>query len=304
MNRKLIPLLLLPVIWGSYYVASHEALRFLSTFPVGIVIRFLTMILLTAIMWRKKELGSLFRVKGVLKRLICIGVLGFLLDATAFIGLSMASAGLGTVLLKCDILFVNLISVFVYRQKFTPFDWTATFVMLFGVVLVLGIDPADFDLANAGNLFFVLSALFVSINAFVIKSVQLDPVNPVSDDVVAYYNNFVTMLLFTLTSCLTGEAAQLALIPKNSYLVGALLLSGLGQTLIYVVYYYNLRRFPVWQVKIFLLLMPIVSALISFALFGDTMSGIQYLGMAVVLLGAVSILVEQHRQEGKQPAHP
>ena len=299
MNRKMIPLLLLPVIWGSYYVASHEALRFLSTFPVGIVIRFLTMIFLTVIMWRRKELGTLFQVNGVFKRLICIGVLGFLLDVTAFIGLSMASAGLGTVLLKCDILFVNLISVFVYRQKFTSFDWGATFVMLFGVVLVLGIDPAELDLVNVGNIFFILSALFVSINAFVIKSVQLDPVNPVSDDVVAYYNNFITMLLFIITSFATGEIAELSSISENSYLAGALFLSGVGQTLIYVVYYYNLRRFPVWQVKIFLLLMPIVSALLSFALFGDTMSGIQYVGMAIVLLGAMSILVEQHLQEQK-----
>ncbi len=297
MNGKIVPLLLLPVIWGSYYVASHEALRFLSAFPVGIVIRFLTMILLTVLMWRKRELGALLQVKGVFKRLLCIGLLGFLLDVTAFLGLSMASAGLGTVLLKCDILFVNLISVFVYKQKFTRFDWAATFLMLFGVVLVLGVDPADLDLVNVGNLFFVLSALFVSINAFVIKSVQLDPVNPVSDDVVAYYNNFVTMVLFIITSWTTGEIAQLPNLFENSYLVGALLLSGLGQTLIYIVYYYNLRRFPVWQVKIFLLLMPIVSALLSFALFGDTMSGIQYLGMAVVLLGAMSILVEQHLQE-------
>lgn len=291
--------MLLPVIWGSYYVASHEALRFLSTFCVGIVIRLITMLLLTALMARRGELGALFRVRVVWRRLICIGVLGFLLDATAFLGLSMASAGLGTVLLKCDILFVNLISVIVYKQKFSRFDWAATFVMLFGVVLVLGIDPAELELMNAGNIFFILSALFVSINAFVIKSVQLDPVNPVSDSVVAYYNNFVTMLLFLITAAALGDIRQMPVILENRYLAGALLLSGLGQTLIYIVYYANLRRFPVWQVKIFLLLMPIVSALLSFLLFGDTMSGGQYLGMGIVLLGALSILAEQRRQEQK-----
>lgn len=299
MKGNIFPLLLLPVIWGSYYVASHEALRFLSTFCVGIVIRLITMLLLTALMARRGELGALFRVRVVWRRLICIGVLGFLLDATAFLGLSMASAGLGTVLLKCDILFVNLISVIVYKQKFSRFDWAATFVMLFGVVLVLGIDPAKLELMNAGNIFFILSALFVSINAFVIKSVQLDPVNPVSDSVVAYYNNFVTMLLFLITAAALGDIRQMPVILENRYLAGALLLSGLGQTLIYIVYYANLRRFPVWQVKIFLLLMPIVSALLSFLLFGDAMSGGQYLGMGIVLLGALSILAEQRRQEQK-----
>lgn len=297
MKGTIFPLLLLPVIWGSYYVASHEALRFLSTFCVGIVIRLLTMILLTLRMAGKRELHTLFRIRAVWKRLICIGILGFLLDVTAFIGLSMASAGLGTVLLKCDILFVNLISVVVYKQKFTKFDWAATVMMLSGVVLVLGIDPAELDLMDTGNVFFILSALFVSINAFVIKSVQLDPVEPVSDDVVAYYNNFITMLLFLITAIALGDITQMPAVLENRYLAGALLLSGLGQTLIYIVYYANLRRFPVWQVKIFLLLMPIVSALLSLLLFGDAMSGGQYLGMGIVLLGALGILVEQHHQE-------
>mgnify|MGYP005811137191 FL=1 len=297
MNQKTIPLLILPVIWGSYYVASHEAARFLSAFPMGIMIRLVTLILLTVLMWRRGELSLLLRVEGAVRRLLCIGMLGFLLDATAFIGLSMASAGLGTALLKCDILFVNLISVFVYHQKFTKFDWIATFVMLFGVVLVLGLDPSDLDVMNFGNVFFILSALFVAINAFVIKSVQTDPVNPISDDVVAYYNNLITMVLFIIASLVTGHISQLPMVLENSYLAGALVLSGIGQTLIYVFYYYNLRRFPVWLVKIFLLLMPIVSALISFVLFGETMSVIQCAGIAIVLVGAIGILAEQRRQE-------
>lgn len=70
----------------------------------------------------------------------------------------------------------------------------------------------------------------------------------------------------------------------------AALLAGLGQTGIYLVYYYDLRRFPVWIVKVFLLLMPIVSTILAFVLFGQTMSANQYIGMAVVLLGAFGVL--------------
>ena len=113
------------------------------------------------------------------------------------------------------------------------------------------------------------------------------------------FRSFVTMLLFLITAAALGDIRQMPVILENRYLAGALLLSGLGQTLIYIVYYANLRRFPVWQVKIFLLLMPIVSALLSFLLFGDAMSGGQYLGMGIVLLGALSILAEQRRQEQK-----
>ena len=76
----------------------------------------------------------------------------------------------------------------------------------------------------------------------------------------------------------------------------ALSLAGLGQTLIYVVYYYNLRNYPVWLVKTFLLFMPLVSTLITFVLFGEVMVASQYIGMAVVIAGALGILLEQKHQ--------
>ncbi len=286
-------MLILPVIWGSYYVASQRLVGYTSVFTSGVGIRFLTMILLTVIMWRRKELALLFQIRGVWKRLLLIGTFGFLLDLTAFIGLSMSSAASGTALLKCDVLMVNILSIIIYKQKFTWKSWGFTFVMLFGVVLVMGIDLSSFQIGDPGNIFFLLSAFFVSLNAFVIKSVQLDKKNPVCDDVVAYYNNIVTMFYFAGTSFIMGTLGQLQLVFQEREVGLTLLLAALGQTLIYVVYYYNLRNYPVWLVKTFLLLMPLVSTLITFVLFQERMILEQYLGMAVVMAGAFGILMEQ-----------
>jgi drug/metabolite transporter (DMT)-like permease len=268
----------------------------MSVFTVGIVIRFITMVLLTIIMVKKGEFRLLFRTKGILPRLLLIGVLGYLLDLTAFIGLSISHAGSGTALLKCDIIFVNLISVFIYKEKFTKFDWGYTLMMLFGVLLVMGIDFTKFSLGNKGDIFFILSALFVSINAFVIKSVQLDKKNPAVDNVVAYYNNFITMILFTVSAIIMGTIGQLELLTENRPLLIAAICASLGQTFIYIVYYYNLRRFPVWIVKVFLLLMPIVATVLAFILFGDVMVLSQYIGMGIVLAGAFGILIEQKKK--------
>ncbi len=292
-TKRTAPMLILPVIWGSYYVASQRLVGYTSVFTSGVGIRFLTMILLTVIMWRRKELALLFQIRGVWKRLLLIGTFGFLLDLTAFIGLSMSSAASGTALLKCDVLMVNILSIIIYKQKFTWKSWGFTFVMLFGVVLVMGIDLSSFQIGDPGNIFFLLSAFFVSLNAFVIKSVQLDKKNPVCDDVVAYYNNIVTMFYFTGTSFIMGTLGQLQLVFQEREVGLALLLAALGQTLIYVVYYYNLRNYPVWLVKTFLLLMPLVSTLITFVLFQERMILEQYLGMAVVMAGAFGILMEQ-----------
>ena len=297
--KQLVPLILLAFIWGCYYVASQQALKGLSVFTMGIVIRFLTMILLLIIMGAKGELPLLLKVEGILPRLLLIGMLGFALDLTAFIGLTLSPAGSGTALLKCDIIFVNLISAIIYKRKFSKADWIFTLVMLFGVLMVMGIDFTNLSLGNKGDIFFILSALFVSINAFVIKSVQLDKKNPAADNVIAFYNNFVTMILFTITATFMGTLGQLTGLVNDHRTLLAATLAGLGQTGIYLVYYWDLRRFPVWIVKVFLLLMPLIATLISFALFDERMNGNQYIGMVVVLGGALGILLEQKRKSEK-----
>ncbi len=75
--KSFMPLLLLTFVWGGYYVSSHKALEHMSVFAAGIVIRFITMILLTIKMIWKKELGSLLQVKGILIRLLVIAFILF-----------------------------------------------------------------------------------------------------------------------------------------------------------------------------------------------------------------------------------
>lgn len=294
--KRMMPLLLLAVIWGCYYVATQQSVARMSVFSVGVVVRFITMVLLAVLMLARREFSDLLKVKNALPRLLLIGLLGYSLDLTAFLGLSYASAGIGTAILKCDIIFINLLSVFFYKERFTKKDWAFSLLMLCGVFLVMDIDFGSLDLGNKGNIFFVLSALFVSINAFVIKSVQTDKKNPIKDNVVAFYNNFVTMILFLVSSVVMGTVGQIAGIAVDNGLLLAITCAGIGQTLVYLVYYYNLRNNPVWIVKVFLLLMPIVSMLVSLLLFGTKIKMIQCGGIGVVLFGARGILLEQKKK--------
>jgi len=294
--KKAVPLLLLPLVWGCYYVASQQAVSRMSVFSVGVLIRFITMVFLLVIMARKKELKRLVQVKGVLLRLLLVGLLGYSLDLTAFLGLTYAPAGVGAAILQCDIIFINLLSMIIYKERFTKRDWGFVLVMLMGVFLVMNINFKEMDIANKGNIYFVLSALFVSINAFVIKSAQTDKHNPVPDNVVAFYNNFVTMVLFLISATFMGTLSQIERVVENKALLIAILCAGVGQTLVYMVYYHNLRNNPVWIVKVCVLLMPVVSMTVSFLLFGTGIKLIQCLGILIVLGGAFGILTEQKRK--------
>jgi drug/metabolite transporter (DMT)-like permease len=291
-GKSVISLLLLNLVWGSFYVANKFSLTTLSPIFVGTSVRFLAMVLLTIFILIKGDFKNLFGVKPVIHKLILIGILGFSLDITAFLGLQLSTASNASILLKADVLFTNLISVFILKQKFTRKDWLLTAVILLGTFMVIDVDFTQFKLNGIGDFLFIASAFCVALNGFVIKSVQSDKRVNVKDTTVAFYNNTITFLIFFVLFLVFENKVPLEKIKSNNMVIYAILYTGLMQTTIYVLYYYNLRILPVWIVRIMLLLMPIVASIISFFVLGETLGLLQIVGMATVIMGTMGIILE------------
>ena len=68
-------------------------------------------------------------------------------------------------------------------------------------------------------------------------------------------------------------------------------LGGLAQTGIYFFYYRNLRTHEVWVVKLYLLLMPVVSCIIGVFFLNEQLTAKRLLGILIVLAGAALILL-------------
>ena len=171
--------------------------------------------------------------------------------------------------------------------------------MLAGVLLVLGVDMRGFVL-NPHDLFFILSAACVTANAFIIKTAQ-DKYHEDSDT-ISYYNNLVVLVLFAISSIARGDLRGEAL-DGLTHLWPMVILGGLAQTGIYFFYYKNLRTHEVWVVKLYLLLMPVVSCFIGIFFLDEILTGKKLLGILVVLVGAALILLRSklHHETGLKP---
>ncbi len=274
--------------WSIYYAVSKVIVSATGSASLtGMLLRSTALIVLTAqLLCGNKVKQLLLRGKAVWL-LVLIGVLGFLLDLFANLGYAGGSLSTGTALLKIDVLLANLVTVFLYKKKLFPSDWLGTAVMLGGVLMVLELDISSMTF-NVTDLFFILSAMCVTANAFVIKTVQSK--YRVDADVISYYNNLVVLILFTVSAGLGGDirGENLGTIP---WFWGLVILGGLAQSGIYYFYYRNLARYEVWVVKLYLLLMPIVSCFIGVAFLGETLTVWKLLGIFVVLLGAALILM-------------
>ena len=212
---------------------------------------------------------------------------GFLLDLFANLGYAGGSLSTGTALLKTDVLMVNLATVIIYRKKLYVSDWIGTLIMLFGVLLVLGVDFGGMEL-HGTDLYFLLSAACVTANAFIIKSAQEKYHEDA--DMISYYNNAVVLLLFGCSAAAAGhfKAESVGTIPGFWWLVA---LGGLAQAGIYFFYYRNLKHFEVWLVKLYLLLMPVLSCFIGVFFLHEELTAKKLLGILVVLAGAAVILM-------------
>ena len=283
------------VSWSLYYTFSKIAVdRTGSAFLAGFLLRAGALIFLTVQLAVDGTLRSLFRQEKAALILVSIGVFGFLLDLFANLGYAGGSLSTGTALLKTDVLMVNLATVVIYRKKLSLSDWLGTFIMLGGVLLVLGVDFKSMSV-NPTDLFFLLSAACVTANAFIIKTAQEK--YHVDADTISYYNNGVVLILFALSALTSGDLNSETLSELPQSLLWLALAGGLAQTGIYFFYYRNLKTQEVWIVKLYLLFMPVVSLMIGAVFLGENITVKKLLGILTVLAGAAVILMKK-KQNG------
>ena len=191
------------VSWSIYYAVSKVLVGATgSPLLAGFLLRSAALLFLTAQLLLDGNFARLFHQGKAVVILVVIGVFGFLLDLFANLGYAHGSLSTGTALLKTDVLMVNLVTVALYHKKLYLSDWVGTLVMLFGVLLVLGVDFANMSF-NLYDLFFILSAMCVTANAFIIKTAQERYHEDA--DMISYYNNFVVLVLFGASAAFAGD---------------------------------------------------------------------------------------------------
>ncbi len=287
------------VSWSVYYAVSKILVDATgSPLLAGFLLRSAALVFLTAQLLLDGSFRRLFHQGRAVYILVLIGVFGFLLDLFANLGYAGGALSTGTALLKTDVLMVNLVTVILYRKKLYLTDWLGTLIMLGGVLLVLGVDFGGMEL-HLTDLFFLLSAACVTANAFVIKTAQEKYHEDA--DMIGFYNNFVVLLLFGTASAVTGQLRPQVLetVSRFGWLIA---LGGLGQTGIYFFYYRNLRHFEVWLVKLYLLLMPVLSCFIGVFFLHEELTVKKLLGILVVLTGAALILLRSRIHHKPRPA--
>lgn len=245
--------------------------------------------LLTLALHRPPDLLRALRSR--LPYLLALGAIASGLFLCLLYGLRLSSLTSAALLTRLDVLFVAVLGAVFLREKLRLRDGAGVLLMLVGALLVVRVSWAGLSVGGRGDLFLVLSALLLSVNAIIIRG----RLTGLPNEAIAGANASVQSIICSLIAVLLRPAdigVREVVAPGTIELV---LGAGTANFLAFWFYYATMKRMPAWQARTFSLLVPLWALVADMLVFGDVLSLRQFIGMGI-LFGGAAILIAGRRR--------
>lgn len=251
---------------------------------------------LLALWWTVRDRDT--RSGALRLRAVAAGVL-LALDFTFWHrSIALIGAGLATVLVSTQVIFVALLAWVVHRERPTPMAWATVPVVVAGVALSSGVGRQDAygEAPLTGALLGVLAGLAYAGFILVLRSanrLRQHPAGPLLD---ATLGMTAGALLFGLADPGLDFTIHL---PAHGWLLAlAIIVQVFGWLCLAVA----LPRLPALQTSVLILLQPVGTVAWAWLLFGERLSPLQWLGAAMVLVGVAAVTAPRRTPVATQPS--
>ena len=284
----------LSLVWAVFF-SAHSALVNQLGVPVvvaGFWTRVIAVSLLLLTIVIRREVREFLRPGPLLRYALLIGAVAFCINLCSFYGVRFTTVSSGSVIYKTDILFTLIASRFLLNERMYPSDWMGTALMVLGTIVLLWQKIVHMEPSLIGDMLFLLAALLLTINAFIIK-IKL---GKMSHRVTATYNSSVTLVGFTILMAVTGHYRNGIEAFDSWERVLMILTAGASISALFLLYYRALGKMPFWLVRVLLLFTPLWAVVIEWVFLHKTLVRNEIAGMAVILAGAVLIVLCHDRR--------
>ncbi len=270
--------------WGFEYVLVKAAGPETSPFLAGTVIFGIAGILLMGSLLCRGKL-DMERMQRNLKSMLLIGLVSAACNVCWITGTQLTTVTNAAVLGRTDIMFTLLLTALIFHERIRKAALLFVPVMLTGVWLVLDLKPDRLSFGYTGDWLVIVSALLLSVNAFIIKRNLQDA----GGTLLALGNCTVNIAVFAAVQLLYAPNGFLT--EKTWNTLPALAGCGVCSFLFFIGYYQSLKVLPVWEVRLLSLAVPVVAAASGYFILGETASPGNAGGMLLVMAGAAGILL-------------
>jgi len=271
---------------------AFAALIFISTWPIFLKLGYQEFTYqTTATMWFLSstvyslvlvlftgKLGALKKAHKDIKYILIFGVINFAAIVSSWYALTLLDPGIYSFLFQISVLVVVLSGVLYLKERFNYQEGLSGTIVVFGVLLLTFTKG---QVAILGLLLILIHAVGFSIYNIIIKK----KLNHVPSMVLTFARALMLGVFFLIYSNLTGTFHvelkwSILLITVPSLFSGVL-----GQACVYAAY----KNMDMAKTQLILVSQPVVALVVSFFVFGEMFSPVQYLAGLLVVGGLAAL---------------
>ncbi|MBO4362374.1 MAG: EamA family transporter [Paludibacteraceae bacterium] len=301
--RKIIPyiaVVLAMLIWAGSGIAVQHSLVYLRPFTL-IIFRFTVAVLLMLAVGliarrsakRRGVSDSLLALQGMHKQDIPLFLLAGIMQPVLYFIFetycyrSLASPTIAEAMLSTAPLIAPLLAWLVLRERVTKYNIIGIFISTVGMLLLVLVGSANFDLGNPIGLPLAILAVCSAVMYTILLRKIPERYSPLS---IIFYEQVTALLFFyPLWAVIEGKsclADGFLLVPYTEVLLYAFgYLAVFSSIVAFVLFCYTVRQIGVTQANAFNNVRPVFTALIMLAFFGEQLPLGKWLGMLLVVIG-------------------
>lgn len=225
--------------------------------------------------------------------LLLMGIVAIALNLLWYNAMYWTTATNAALLFRLDLVFVVLLGTCLGLERIRASQLGLLGVMLLGLALFLEVQRFDLSGHLVGDAMVLGAACGYAVNAFIIRHILAT----MDEMAVSLYNLTFSGLGFAAVAWVRGDYGQLARVgaqPGAWWWIAGL---GVMTAISLPLYYAALRRMPIWKLRTWMLLAPLLVAAVEGPVWGISISPVRAVGGAVMLLGLAGLI----RLERAQP---
>lgn len=215
-------------------------------------------------------------------------------------GLKYVSSTVGSVIVATIPLFALIPAWFIFREKIKLWAFIGILLSFIGVGFMVFNSSLELSASPLG-VGLEFGAVFAAVGYTIILKKVSNNINNVS--IIFYQNLFGAIYFIPLWFIFEFKSFIDTPFNKEAF-IAIIELSIFATTLAFILFSFSIRQLGIAKSNMFINLIPIFTALFAWIILGDKLSGLQYVGISIVIAGLFLAQVKRKKRKHEHPPIP
>lgn len=221
--------------------------------------------------------------------LLLLGLVACVMHFCRKWGVNETSSTTAAVVERSEIFFVFIFSYFILRKPVKPIGWLGTLLVVYGTVAVAFAGSTQLDFHPLGVTALAITGLTIAVNALIIKS----KLTGIPNELIILGSMAVQLVVFGIWIGAAGLAPEAQALLALPVLTGLVALASVVWGTNLVLYYYALKRAPMWAVRMLTLSGLPVATLMDLWVLRAPVTWGHVSGLIAAMLGAALVILAE-----------